>query len=90
MVCISNLELKVKVKLNKICNTTHDMNSSFISTTKGVHIWHNDCLFGVDYNIGSLSPPCIWCQKTMSNILTISLWLVTRSPPSFLTKGVHT
>ena len=54
MVCISNLELKVKVKLNKICNTTHNMNSFFISTTKGVHIWHNDWLFGVDYNIGSL------------------------------------
>ena len=32
------------------------MNSSFISTTEGVHIWHKDCLWGVDYNIGVLSP----------------------------------
>ena len=51
--------------------------------TEGVHIWHNDCLYGVDYNIGFLSPLCHWCQKTRSNILTISLWLVTRAPPSF-------
>ena len=49
------LELKIKVKLDKICNTTHNMNSSFISTTVGVHIWHNDCLWVVDYNIGVLS-----------------------------------
>ena len=59
------------------------MNSSFISTTEGVHIWHNDCLWCVDYNVGFLSPVCHWCQKTRSNILTISLWLVTRTPPSF-------
>ena len=59
------------------------MNSSFISTTEGVHIWHNDCLWGVDYNIGVLSPLCCWGQKTRSNILTISLLLVTRTPPSF-------
>ena len=49
------------VKLNKTCNTTQ--NSSFISTTKGVHKWHNDCLFGVDYNIGSLSQPCFLVSK---------------------------
>ena len=34
-------------------------------------------------NIGVLSPLCHWCQKTRSNILTISLLLVTRTPPSF-------
>ena len=46
------------------------------------------CLsMGVDYNIGSLSLLCHWCQKTRSNILTISLWLVTRTPPSFLDQG---
>ena len=89
MVYISNLELKVKVKLRQNINTTHNMNFSFISTTKGVHIWHNNCLWGVDYKIGYLSPLCHWCQKTRLNILTISLWLVTRTP-SFLTKGVHT
>ena len=59
------------------------MNSSIISTTKGVHIWHNDCLWGVDFNIGFLSPLCHWCQKTRPNILTISLLLVTRTPPLF-------
>ena len=62
---------------------THNMNSSFISTTEGVHIWHNDCLWGVDYNIGVLSPLCHWCQKTRSNILAISLLLVIRTPRSF-------
>ena len=80
------LELKVKVKLDKICITTHNMNSSFISTTEGVHIWHNDCLWGVDFNIGVLSPLCHWCQKTRLNILTISLWIVTRTPTSFFDK----
>ena len=59
------------------------MNSSFISTCVGVHIWHNDCLWGVDYNVGFLSPLCHWCQKTRPNILTISLWLVMQTPPSF-------
>ena len=50
---------------------THiNTNSSFNSTTKGVHIWHNDCLWGVDYNIGFLSPLCHWCQRTRSNIIT--------------------
>ena len=38
---------------------------------------------GLDYNIGVLSPFYYWCQKTRSNIPTISLWLVTRTPPSF-------
>ena len=76
------LELKVEVKLRKKLNTTHNMNSSFISTTQSVHIWHNDCLWGVDYNVCFLSPLCHWCQKTRSNILTIRLWLVTRAPPS--------
>ena len=52
--------------LDKICNTTHNMNSSFISTTEGVHIWHNDCLWGVEYNIGFFSPLCHVCQKTRS------------------------
>ena len=67
------------------------MSSSFISSTQSVHIWHNDCLWGVDYNVGFLSPLCHWCQKTRSNILTIILWLVTRTSPSFfLTSGVHT
>ena len=55
----------------------------FISTTEGVYILLNDCLWGVDYNIGVLSPLYHWCQKTRSNILTTSLWLVTRTPPSF-------
>ena len=63
------------------------MNSSFISTTEGVQIWQNDCLWGVDYNVGFLSPLCYWCQKTRSNILTISLWLVTRTPPLFFDQG---
>ena len=76
------LELKVEVKKRKKLNTTHNMNSSFISTTQSVHIWHNDCLWGVDYNVCFLSPLCHWCQKTRSNILTIRLWLVTRAPPS--------
>ena len=58
---------------------------TFITWTPldGFHIWHNDCLWGVDYNIGFLSPLCHWCQKTRSHILTISLWLVMRTPPSF-------
>ena len=77
------LELKIKVKLDKICNTTHNTNSSFISTTVGVYIWHNDCLLVVDYNIGVLSLLCHWCQKTRPNILTISLWLVTQTTTSF-------
>ena len=34
------------------------MNSSFISTTEGVHIWLNVCLWGAVYNIGVLSPLC--------------------------------
>ena len=68
---------------DKICNTTHNMNSSFISTTEGVHIWHNDRLLCVDYNISFLSPLCHWCQTTRSNILTISLWLAMRTRPSF-------
>ena len=59
------------------------MNSSFISKTEGVHILLNDCLRGVDYNIGVLSLLCHWCQKARSNILAISLWLATRTPPSF-------
>ena len=59
------------------------MNFSFISKTDGVHILLNDCLWGVDYNIGVLLPLCHRCQKTKSNILTISLWLVTRAPRSF-------
>ena len=63
------------------------MNSAFISMTEGVHIWRNDGLWGVDYNIGFLSPLCHFCQKTRSNILTISLWLVTRTPPSFFDQG---
>ena len=63
------------------------MNSSFISTTEGVHIWHNDCLWGVDYNIGFRSPLYHRCQKTRSNILTISLWLVTRTPLSLFDQG---
>ena len=71
------LELKVKVKLDKICITTHNMNSSFITTTEGDHILHNDCLWGVDFNLGVLSPLCHWCQNTRLNILTISLWIVT-------------
>ena len=63
------------------------MNSHFISRTEGVHIWHSDCLWGVDYNVGFLSPLCRWCQKTRSNIPTISLWLVTRTPPSLFDQG---
>ena len=39
--------------------------------------------WGVDYNIGFLSPLCHWCQKTRSNILTISLCLFTQTPLSF-------
>ena len=62
------------------------MNSSFISTTEGVHIWHNDCLWGVEYNIGFLSPLCHWCQK-QGHIITISLWLVTPTPPSLFDQG---
>ena len=85
MVGISNFKLELKVKV-KFCNTTHNMNFSFVSTIEGVHIWHNDCL-GVDYNIGFLSPLCHWCQKTRSTILTINLWLVTRTPPSFFDQG---
>ena len=53
------------------------MNSSFISTTEGVHIWLNDCLWGVDYNIGVLSPLYHLVSKDKIKILTISLWLVT-------------
>ena len=30
--------------LIKICNTTGNLNSSFILMTEGIHIWHNDCL----------------------------------------------
>ena len=60
------------------------MNSSFISTTESVHIWHNNCLWGVDYTIGVLSPLCLWCQATWSNILTIKIWLVKRTAPSFV------
>ena len=52
------LELKVKVKFDKICITTHNMNSSVISTTEGVHIGHSDCLWGVDCSIDVLSPLC--------------------------------
>ena len=63
------------------------MNSSFISTIEGVHIWHNGCLWGVDYNVGFLSPLCHWCQKSRPNTLTISLWLVMRTPPSFYDQG---
>ena len=33
------------------------MNSSFISTPEGVHIWHNDCLWCVDYNVGVTAMP---------------------------------
>ena len=68
-------------------STTHNMNSSFISTTLSVHIWHNNCLWGVDNNVGFYSPLCHWCQKTRSNKLTISLWLVTRTPTSFFDQG---
>ena len=39
------------------------MNSSFISTTDSVHIWLNDCLWGVDYNRGVLSPLCNLVSK---------------------------
>ena len=79
-----NLSIYFGVKGQGQIKTTHNMNFSFISTTKGVHIWHNDCLWCVDYNVGFLSPLGHWCQKTRSNILTISILLVTRTPPSFL------
>ena len=63
------------------------MNSSIISTTGRVHIWHNDCLWGVDYNIGFLSPLCHWCRKTRSIIQIIRLMLVMRTPPLFFDQG---
>ena len=69
-----NLGVKGQGKIMpKSVISTHNMNSSFISTIEGVQIWHNDCLWGVDYNIDVLSMLCHWCQKTKSNILTISL-----------------
>ena len=88
---ISNYRYSLGVKgqgqIRQNLYTTHNTNSSFTSTTKGVHIWHNGCLWGVNYNVGFLPPLCHWCQKTRSNILTISLWLVTRTPPSFFDQG---
>ena len=30
---------------------------------EGVHIWLNDCLWDVDYNIGVLSPFCTFVSK---------------------------
>ena len=63
MVCISNYQYNLGVKgqgqiKTKICHMTRNMNSSFISATEGVHIWNNYCVWGVDYNIGFLSPLC--------------------------------
>ena len=90
MACFSNYQYnlgvkgQVKLRHNLLCD------SSFISTTESVHIWHNDFLLGVDYNIGVLSPLCHLCQKTRSNIFTISQVLVTRTSPSFVINGVHT
>ena len=87
MVCISNYQYNLGVKGQDQIKTKSEIrlitNSSFISTTEGVHILLNGCLLGVDYNIGVLSPLCHRCQKTRSNILSINLWLVTRTPPSF-------
>ena len=62
------------------------MNFSFISTTEGVHAWHNDCLWCVEYNLGFLSP--LWhCVKRQGHTITISLWLVTPTPPSLFDQG---
>ena len=62
------------------------MNSSFTSTTEGVHKWHNDCLWGVEYSIGFLLSLCHWCQKTRSHNYN-HLWRVTPAPPSLFDQG---
>ena len=43
----------------------------FHVVTKGVHIWHNDCLWFVDLNIYLRSSIRLWSQR--SNIFYICL-----------------
>ena len=40
----------------KICPSTPERNTSSIFSTKGVKIWHNDCLLSLDFNKGSRLP----------------------------------
>ena len=68
--------------LLKICNTT-----LLLFLIEGVHIWHTDCLWCVDYNIGFWSLLWHLSQSSMSNILAISLWLVTGTLLSFFDWG---
>ena len=84
LVCISNYQFNLGVKGQGQVKTNSVIRLIIWIPLEGVHIWHKDCLWGVDYNIGFLSPLCHWCQKTRSLILTISLWLVMRTPPSFI------
>ena len=66
------------------------MNSSFISTIEGVHIWHSDCLWGVDYNLVFYHRFAIGVKRQGQIYLKSVYGLFRELLLHFLTKGVHT